>query len=157
MHGHVLFEGLTFTAVLAAAACTDDVGPTVGERFAASLSGANEIPAVTTTATASAQFEVLNGVPGVYFTLTVTGIDSVTAAHIHGPADGTQSAGVIVPLYAGTTGPGISGTLAQGGISSAIGITFDSLLVLLRTGNAYVNVHTKKNPGGEIRGQVTKQ
>jgi len=141
MHGHVLFKGLTFAAVLAAAACTDKVGPTVGER----------------SATASAQFEVLNGVPGVYFTLTVTGIDSVTAAHIHGPADGTQSAGVIVPLYAGTTGPGISGTLAQGGISSAIGITFDSLLVLLRTGNAYVNVHTKKNPGGEIRGQVTKQ
>ena len=30
----------------------------------------------------------------------------------------------------------------------------DSLDVLLRTGNAYVNVHTPTNGGGEIRGQL---
>jgi hypothetical protein len=43
-------------------------------------------------------------------------------------------------------------------------ITFDSLLSAMRTGGAYVNVHTNVagctpgepgcNPGGEIRGQV---
>ena len=36
-------------------------------------------------------------------------------------------------------------------------MTMDSLLVLLRTGNAYVNVHTRVNLGGEIRGQVSRQ
>jgi len=30
----------------------------------------------------------------------------------------------------------------------------DSLAVLLRNGNAYVNVHTAANPNGEIRGQI---
>jgi len=29
--------------------------------------------------------------------------------------------------------------------------------VLLRAGKAYVNVHTKANGGGEIRGQIAKQ
>jgi hypothetical protein len=32
--------------------------------------------------------------------------------------------------------------------------TFDSLLFRVNNGTAYVNVHTKKNPGGEIRGTV---
>lgn len=31
---------------------------------------------------------------------------------------------------------------------------FDSLLSLLRTGDAYVNVHNRANPGGHVRGQV---
>jgi hypothetical protein len=31
----------------------------------------------------------------------------------------------------------------------------DSLVTLMRTGNAYVNVHTSANKGGEIRGQLT--
>jgi len=47
------------------------------------------------------------------------------------------------------------------------GVTFDSLLVLMRNGNSYVNVHTNNTandptnnsgpgdfPAGEIRGQV---
>jgi hypothetical protein len=32
----------------------------------------------------------------------------------------------------------------------------DSLLVLMRTGNAYVNVHTSAYPSGELRGQISK-
>ena len=35
--------------------------------------------------------------------------------------------------------------------------TFDSLLFRVRNGSAYVNVHTRRNPGGEIRGQVQPQ
>lgn len=31
---------------------------------------------------------------------------------------------------------------------------FDSLITLMRTGEAYVNVHTQTNPGGEVRGQI---
>ena len=29
-----------------------------------------------------------------------------------------------------------------------------SFLAAMKAGNAYVNIHTKKNPNGEIRGQV---
>jgi hypothetical protein len=31
---------------------------------------------------------------------------------------------------------------------------FDSLISLMRTGEVYVNVHTRTNPGGEVRGQL---
>ena len=155
-----LFGGLPLAAVLAVGSCSDDVGPTVGEHFVANLSGANEVPAVTTSATATADFTVFKELPGIFFKLNVTGpfTDSVIAAHIHGPADPTQSVGVIVTLFSGKAGPAVTGTLAQGVLATpSVPMTFDSLLVLLRTGQAYVNVHTKTNAGGEIRGQVTKQ
>lgn len=34
---------------------------------------------------------------------------------------------------------------------------FDSLLALMRTGDVYVNVHTRAYPGGEVRGQIGPQ
>ena len=34
------------------------------------------------------------------------------------------------------------------------GKTLADLITQIKTGNTYVNVHTKKNPDGEIRGQL---
>ena len=36
-------------------------------------------------------------------------------------------------------------------------MSFDPLMVLMRNGNTYVNVHTTANPSREIRGQVATQ
>ena len=154
--------GLPLAAVIAVASCTDDVGPTVTERFVADLSAANEVSPtvdpVAFPATGKAEFEILESIPGIFFKVSVTGINNVTASHIHGPASTSQTAGVLSNLYTGAaTGSGITGVLAQGVINSASGITFDSLLALLRNGQAYVNVHTTTNAGGEIRGQIVKQ
>ena len=156
MHARVLWGGIVVIGTVSALTCTDDVGPTVSQRFSAILTGAAERPTpVVTTATGSAEFEIIDGVPGIYFRLSVAGIDSVTAAHIHGPADAENPAGVLSGLFAGAaTGLDVTGVLAEGVVSSASGITFDSLVTLLRTGNAYVNVHTRVNGGGEIRGQI---
>jgi hypothetical protein len=52
------------------------------------------------------------------------------------------------------------GTLAKGSITdqelmtSYKGKTLADLITQINTGNTYVNVHTKINPDGEIRGQL---
>jgi CHRD domain len=69
---------------------------------------------------------------------------SATAAHIH-TAPKRVAGPVTVPLCAPCTSP-VNGTST---------LTADQVKNLL-AGKQYVNVHTAKNPGGEIRGQITK-
>jgi len=106
------------------------------------------------------------------YKLDVTGLSNASAAHIHGPAAVGVNAGVRMNLCGGGTAPAcatgapLTGVLVNSFASDVSGITFDSLVVLLRNGNAYINVHTNDGvaptntgPGdlasGEIRGQVT--
>src|SRR4051794_2192109 len=64
------------------------------------------------------------------------------AAHIHSGARG-KAGPVIVPLCS----PCKSGKTGRASLSA-------SVMASLEAGRAYVNVHTKKNPAGEIRGQI---
>ena len=87
-------------------------------------------------------------------------ITDVTAAHIHGSAAEGENEGVIQGLCNSDDGPvcktgTVNGVLVAGAAARSR-IPFDSLVVLLRNGNAYVNVHTTAFPGGEIRGQITR-
>lgn len=68
----------------------------------------------------------------------------VTAAHFHGPASPGANGPVLVPI----SGPHASPINGKAKITGA-----DAKTIL--GGMSYVNVHTVKNPGGEIRGQVT--
>jgi hypothetical protein len=95
---------------------------------------------------------------GTYtYTITFSGMSGpVTGAHIHGPATAGANANVIVPFS--TAGAGTSGTLTGTFTSTNTAtISNDSLDVLMRTGNAYVNLHTAANPAGEFRGQLLQQ
>ena len=88
------------------------------------------------------------------FTATVTGkkitwklrfshlTGPATAAHIHAGKKGTAGA-VLIPLC----GPCKSG-------ASGTGVVTAAQLKMLESGATYVNVHTAKNAGGEIRGQI---
>ena len=162
MRGRLVFGVGTVAVVLALGSCTDDVGVTVSERFMANLSGASSRPTpITTTATGTAEFTYVADLATLFYRIDVGSIDSVFLAHIHAPADTGGTIGVVLNLYLGPTkGLGFSGTLAQGvggDLGAPAGMTMDSLLVLLRNGHAYVNVHTRAHPAGEIRGQVVKQ
>ena len=152
MSRRMLVLGVAFISALAIGACDEDDDPAgnEAERFTAGpLSGANERPnPVATSATGTSSFSFQNGT--LTYSLSVSGITH-TAAHIHGPAHADTSAGVIVPLTVGS-----NQTITQSNITSAT-IDMDSLLVLMRTGNAYVNVHSAAFPGGEIRAQIRRQ
>jgi hypothetical protein len=78
--------------------------------------------------------------------VTYTGFKSaVTAAHIHGPAAAGKNAGVLVPL----------GNAASSPIHTVATLTPDQEKDLT-SGMTYVNIHSKNNPAGAIRGQLTK-
>ena len=107
------------------------------------LSGNQEVPPVTTTATGSGTIKVLadRSVSGSVTTSGVAG----TAAHIHVGAKGTNGP-VIVPLN--KTGDNIWSVPASIRLN-------DTQYEAFGLGNLYVNVHSAANPGGEIRGQIT--
>lgn len=140
------------------AGCSDSNDPTGPEQetFTATLTGSAERPnPVTTSATGTATVVFTPSTSSFSYTLAVSGITGVTGAHIHGPATVVQAAGVLVPL-ATPTSASVNGAFTATSITAA-GVSVDSMLVLLRNGSAYVNVHTAANPGGEIRGQLRSQ
>ncbi len=68
-----------------------------------------------------------------------------------------MNTGVIFNLFLPQVAtPTVNGVVGRGIITNAnnANISLDSLRVLFNNGNAYVNVHTSANPGGEIRDQV---
>jgi hypothetical protein len=67
-----------------------------------------------------------------------------TAAHIHIAPRGKPGP-ITVPLCTPCSSP----------VTGSAGLTADQVKDLL-AGKDYVNVHTAKNPAGEIRGQITK-
>lgn len=110
------------------------------------LTGAQEVPAVATggTGTADTTFDKSTNV--LTWTVTYSGLSGpVTAGHIHGPAAAGANAGVVIPFTGDLSSP-IRGkaTLTAAQVAD------------LTAGRYYVNLHTAKNPGGEIRGQLTK-
>ena len=124
------------------------------------LAGANERPTPVTTSANGAAIFTRSGT-SVAFTVTYQGLASIpTGAHLHGPAGLANTAGIIVDLVKQTQ-TGNSGVLTGNftaadirGLSGQPPIALDSLMTLLRTGNAYVNVHSSAFPAGEIRGQT---
>jgi len=137
-----------------AASCSDSTSPR-NKTYVANLSPANEVPPKTTTGTGVATFVDLGS--EIDWTLSLTNMTGVVASHIHGPAAVGVNTGVIINLFLPNVATGtVNGVVAHGTITNAnnANVSLDSLRVLFNNGNAYVNVHTSVNPGGEIRDQV---
>jgi hypothetical protein len=133
---------------------SDSTGPK-NKTYVANLSPANEVPPKTTTGTGVATFVDLG--TEIDWTLTLTNMTGVIASHIHGPAAVGVNTSVIINLFLPNVATGtVNGVVGRGIITNAnnANVTLDSLRVLFNNGNAYVNVHTSVNPGGEIRDQV---
>ncbi len=142
--------GLVASSLLAVA-CNDATdGQTL---FRATLSGANEVPVRDTAGSGSAGF-TLDG-DTVFFAIEVSQMDQITMAHIHSQVAGANGP-VRVDLFLGPVTGAVNGRLVEGSFTAANvrGVTFDEILQQMRTGAAYVNVHTTRYPGGEIRGQT---
>jgi len=147
---------LAMTAALLPAAV---LGQATTSRYEARLSGANEVPPVTTTATGTFTATLDEAAGTLTWTLSVPAITNATAAHIHTGAAGANG-GVVLLLFAAPTGSpastvNVSGTARAADLSGSLAGNFAGLVTALKAGTLYVNVHTSANAGGEIRAQVT--
>jgi hypothetical protein len=107
------------------------------------LSGSQEVPPVTTSASGKGTITVKDD-KSVSGSIATSGING-TAAHIHIGAAG-QNGPVIVPLAKGADG---NTWLVPAGAKLT-----DAQYEAYKAGNLYLNVHTAAHKGGEIRGQL---
>ena len=132
--------GLALAATLAAV-------PAFAESmaFKASLSGAEEVPPTNAAGTGAVDLTYDDANKTLTWKGTYSGLTgNPTGAHLHGPADVGQNAGVEVPLE--VTASPFEGSAALN----------DAQAADLLAGKLYLNIHTEANPDGELRGQVTK-
>jgi hypothetical protein len=141
----MLILALPATVVLAA----DPPAP----GFGGPIDGAQEVPAVATTATGDGTVVVSADDTTITYIVTYSGLSGpAVAAHIHTGTVGVNG-GIILPLAVGPSP--MVGTLTAADFTPAGAITtFAEAVAAIKAGATYINIHTAANPGGEIRGQV---
>jgi hypothetical protein len=143
------------------AAASAPAAPSHGQKFIAKLTGYNQVPPINTKAAGNFEIELSPDGTISNYVLNVTNISNVTLAHIHEGEKGINGP-IIFTLYKSTNPKGeINGMISKGKVYSNLlegplaGKYISDLIDLINQGNAYVNVHTKQNPQGEIRGQLS--
>ena len=151
----------------------------VGHVFVARLEGSQEVPANSSTAKGYAAFILDKAMTSLSFTVTVTGLDftgtqtadpsdDLMAAHIHAPAPRGTNAGVRFGFFGSPfndTSPndvvvtpfasGVGGTIvSKWNLDEGNNTTLTAQLPNILAGRSYINFHTRRLPGGEIRGQI---
>jgi len=142
-------------------------------RLKATLDGTQEVPLVVTTGSGTLDLEIDDDAQTIAFELSYDNLEGiapttpggiVTASHIHVGLPGTNG-GVSVFFCGGGGRPAcppsgtVTGVISPADVvgPSSQGVTageFADLLNVLRQGQTYVNVHTTRSPGGEIRGLI---
>jgi CHRD domain-containing protein len=112
-------------------------------KYKATLDGAQQSPPVTTKGKGTATLDFNTTSKKLSWTVKYSGLSGpATAGHIHGPAAMGANAGPVIPFKK-----------LKSPIKGSATLT-DAQVADLEAGKYYVNVHTKANPDGEIRGQI---
>jgi hypothetical protein len=155
MKRKTLLSGITlmvFFSLVFLASCKKDSNDTPANtdviyNIAASMSGANEVPANTTTGTGTVT-GTYNATSNVLtYAVTWSGLTgTATAGHFHSPAAAGANATPLIFFNLNNNG-------SAGTANGSIQLTEPQEQDLL-AGKFYANIHTVANTGGEIRGQV---
>ncbi len=129
-------------ALLAAIALALGAGAVVAKDVKLNLTGSEETPPVTTSASGTGTIKVAKD-KSVSGTIKTTGVDGI-AAHIHVGAPG-ESGPPIITLTKGAHG---TWTVPPGSKLT------DEQYASFKSGNLYVNVHSAEHKAGEIRAQL---
>ena len=137
-----IFNAQRTRVIVAAAALLLGSAIAMGADVKVHLTGAEETPPVTTTASGSGTITIAAD-KSVSGTVKTTGIDG-TVAHIHVGAPGMAGPPII------TLTKGADGTWS---VPAGSKLT-DDQFASFKAGNLYVNVHSAAHPPGEIRAQL---
>ncbi len=120
-----------------------------GIPLSAHLTGLAERPTPLVNSSSGSGLFSLDG-NTLTFSVRYAGLSGLaTAAHIHGSAPASTSAGVIIDLA-----PYNGGAYGSSGSVSGQVILTDPQKSMMLAGRTYVNFHTVANPSGELRGQI---
>ena len=137
-----IFNVQRIRVIIAAAALVMGAGTAMGADVKVHLTGAEETPPVTTSASGSGTISIAAD-KSVSGTVKTTGIDG-TVAHIHVGAPGVAGP----PIITLTKGADGSWSVPAGSKLT------DEQLASFKAGNLYVNVHSAAHAPGEIRAQL---
>ena len=124
-------------------------GPSLAaqETFQVQLSGAQQVPAVQTEGTGTADLSYDSSTRKLSWTITYSGLSGpVTMGHLHGPAAEGKNAKPQVWLTK-------RGSKVESPIKGEATLTAEQAQQF-ESGDWYINLHTKAHPAGEVRGQV---
>ncbi len=150
-------------AISMALAGTAVAGNKSGQKFRAKLSGADEVVPVDTDASGDFRLAYDDFEGTATYRIRLREAYRVFQAHIHCSPEGANGP-VAVWLAGAAPGPrawDVDGKWIDNAsitdedvIPTACGSTLAELIDAIRDGGAYVNVHTRNHPGGELRGQI---
>lgn len=111
----------------------------------ADLKSANEMPPNDSTATGTAEATFDTATRTLSWTISYSGLSGpAIGAHFHGPSEPGKISGIALPFHS-----------PDNPIKGSAVLT-DAQAADLVAGRWYANIHTARNPGGEIRGQMTR-
>ena len=123
----------------------ESLGPPIG--FYSFMNAGEHTVVIKSDATGEADFVLDRDTLEISWDVTWQDFDSeVTGVHIHAPGRPGEVAALALDLGPVAGGSSVSGSAPLPG----------GLLAHILTGRAYVNIHTRRNPEGEIRGKVER-
>lgn len=137
--------GLTLAGVLFA--CGSALAATSGtsvKTYTVHMTGGQEVPKGSPSGTGEFRYQLVTKTGLLCYNLTWSGIDTPYASHVHRGAKG-KAGPIVIPLS----------TSAPVKKSGCVTVKRSLLAAIAKNPSAYyVNVHTKKYPGGALRGQL---
>ena len=149
---------LTLFSALMMHILTDSASAQELPKFIIKLTGNQEVPPVQTNSVGSAEISAFSvAMDSVAYNINVANITGVTAGHTHLGKIGENGPVVVTffkydsPRNSVSETGSITADMLEGPMK---GKQLSDLALAGNNGSLYINIHTEKNPNGEIRGQV---
>jgi len=129
-------------------------------RFRTHLSGDEAGVATKAQGQAAFHYQVRNG--ELHYRVNISNIENVVGVHVHVAPPG-ENGPIVLPLLGNPfiEDPGVTprgnflrGTATDADVTGEFAGDLAALVEAIRAGNTYLNVHTTKHRGGEVRGQI---